>query len=68
MVYGGAAAYWVPGSRLRQGFAGPRTHSAAEALAKAASRETTTWGVVPAYFFFTSFTAENSIPSDRSLV
>jgi hypothetical protein len=28
---------WIAGSRLRQGFAGPRTHSAAEALAKAAS-------------------------------
>jgi hypothetical protein len=26
----------MPGTRLRQGFAGPRTHSAAEALAKAA--------------------------------
>src|SRR5215216_6019320 len=28
---------WMRGSRLRQGFAGLRTHSAAEALAKAAS-------------------------------
>jgi len=33
--------YWVARSRLRQGFAGPRTHSAAEALANAASRATT---------------------------
>src|SRR5436190_20151114 len=33
--------YWVARSRLRQGFAGPRTHSAAEALAKAASRAMT---------------------------
>src|SRR5205814_1260288 len=31
------AKTWMPGSRLRQGYAGPRTHSAAEALAKAAS-------------------------------
>jgi hypothetical protein len=37
-----AAAYWFARSRLRQGFAGPRTHSAAEALAKAASRAMTT--------------------------
>jgi hypothetical protein len=28
---------WIAGSRLRQGYAGPRVHSAAEALAKAAS-------------------------------
>jgi hypothetical protein len=34
--------YWIARSRLRQGFAGPRTHSAAEALAKAASRAMTT--------------------------
>jgi hypothetical protein len=36
----GAAAYWIARSRLRQGYAGPQAHSAAEALAKAASRAT----------------------------
>ena len=34
---------WMPGSRLRQGYAGPIAHSAAEALAKAASPGMTTW-------------------------
>src|SRR6476620_1272278 len=33
--------YWVARSRLRQGFAGPQMRSAAEALAKAASRAMT---------------------------
>ena len=33
--------YWIARSRLRRGFAGPRAHSAALALAKAASRATT---------------------------
>ncbi len=32
---------WIARSRLRRGFAGPRAHSAALALAKAASRATT---------------------------
>src|SRR5690242_16975200 len=36
-----AAAYWIARSRLRQGYAGPRTRSAAEASAKAASRALT---------------------------
>ncbi|KGT81491.1 hypothetical protein MA20_01695 [Bradyrhizobium japonicum] len=33
-----AAEYWMPRSRLRQGYAGPQARSAAEASAKAASR------------------------------
>src|SRR6185437_1988640 len=36
---------WMPATRLRQGFAGPRTHSAGVAIAKTASAGVTSFGM-----------------------
>jgi hypothetical protein len=58
----------VNGLRRGRGVLGPPVKPGDDTRVRGGSGTQTAQQLLPAYFFFTSFTAENSIPSDRSLV